>query len=61
VGHKAGLDAVERKISCPCREWNPGRPIRSPSLYRLSQPSSDYETPYDNWVTEKILKETVLA
>jgi hypothetical protein len=31
---RAGLDAVEkRKISCPCRESNPGRPEHSPSLY----------------------------
>jgi hypothetical protein len=40
VGPKAGLDAVEqRKIYCPCRESNPGRPARSPSLYRLSHPN----------------------
>jgi hypothetical protein len=33
----AGVDAAEkRKISCPCREPNPGRPERSVSLYRLS-------------------------
>jgi hypothetical protein len=31
VGPRAGLDAMEeRKISCPYREWNPGRPARSP-------------------------------
>jgi hypothetical protein len=41
VGPTAGLDAVElRKISCLCRESNPGRPARSPSLYRLSYPGS---------------------
>jgi hypothetical protein len=37
VGHRAGLDTVKkRKMSCPCRESNPGRPAPSPSLYRLS-------------------------
>jgi hypothetical protein len=41
VGPKAGLDAVEkRKISCPCRESDPGRPAVSPSLYRLSYSGS---------------------
>jgi hypothetical protein len=35
----AGLDAVEQtKISCHCQASNPGRPARSPSLYRLSYP-----------------------
>jgi hypothetical protein len=29
VGPRAGPDAVEqRKISCPCRKSNPGRPAR---------------------------------
>jgi hypothetical protein len=38
---RAGLDAVEyRKISCLCRESNPGCPACSPSLYRLSYPGS---------------------
>jgi hypothetical protein len=41
VDPRAGLDTVEkRKISCPCRKSKPGRPARSPSLYRLSYPSS---------------------
>jgi hypothetical protein len=32
----AGMDAVEKmKISRPCRESSPGRPVHSPSLYRL--------------------------
>jgi hypothetical protein len=36
MGPRVGLDAVEyRKISCPCRESNPGRPVRSLSLSRL--------------------------
>jgi hypothetical protein len=40
LGPRAGPDAmVQRKISCPCRESNPGRPAHSPSLYRLSYPS----------------------
>jgi hypothetical protein len=34
VGHRAGLDAVERKILA-CRESNTGHPARGPSLYRL--------------------------
>jgi hypothetical protein len=34
VGPRVGLDAVKRKI-LHCRESNPGRPARSPSLYRL--------------------------
>jgi hypothetical protein len=39
VGPRERLDAVEwRKISCLCRKWNPGRPARSSSLYRLSYP-----------------------
>jgi len=29
VGPRAGLDAVTRKIPCPCRESNLGRPARS--------------------------------
>jgi hypothetical protein len=28
----------KRRISCPCWELNPGRPDRSPSLYRLIYP-----------------------
>jgi hypothetical protein len=32
VGPRAGLDAVEKKKSCPCRESITGRPARSPSL-----------------------------
>jgi hypothetical protein len=31
VGLISGLDAVEKKIFCPCREQNPYRPARSPS------------------------------
>jgi hypothetical protein len=41
VGPGAGLDAVEkRKISCPCRESNPGHSASRPSLWRPSYPSS---------------------
>jgi hypothetical protein len=41
VGPRAGLDAVEkRKIFCPFRESNPGRPACSLSLYRLDYPAS---------------------
>jgi hypothetical protein len=35
VGSKAGLDAVEKRKILSCRESNPGRPVCSPSLYRL--------------------------
>jgi hypothetical protein len=41
MGPKTGLDAVDyRKILCPCRELNPSRHTRSPSLYRLSYSGS---------------------
>jgi hypothetical protein len=34
VGPRAGLDADARgKILCPCRGENPGRPVRSQTLY----------------------------
>jgi hypothetical protein len=37
VDRRGGLEAVEkRKMVCPCRESNPGRPTRSALLYRLS-------------------------
>jgi hypothetical protein len=37
LGPRADLDVMKRrKISCPCRESNPGRPAHSPSLHRLS-------------------------
>jgi hypothetical protein len=41
VGPTAGLDTVEwREISYPCRESNPSRPPRSPSLHGLSYSGS---------------------
>jgi hypothetical protein len=40
VGPRAGLDAVKKRKTLHCREWNPGRPARSQSLYRLSYPGS---------------------
>jgi hypothetical protein len=41
MGPTADLNTVEeRKISCFCREFNPGRSSHSPSLYRLSYPGS---------------------
>jgi hypothetical protein len=40
-GGRAGLDAVwKRNFSCLCRQSNPDRPTRSPSLYWLSYPGS---------------------
>jgi hypothetical protein len=40
VGHRASLDAVEKKVSYPFRESKPGHPVRISSLYRLSYPGS---------------------
>jgi hypothetical protein len=41
VGPRAGLDAeARRKILCLCRGSNPGLPVRSQTLYRLSYPGS---------------------
>jgi hypothetical protein len=37
VGPRTGLDAeARRKILCPCRGSNPGRPVRSQTVYWLS-------------------------
>jgi hypothetical protein len=42
VGPRAGLDAgARRKILCPCRGSNPGRPARSQTLYCLSYRGSN--------------------
>jgi hypothetical protein len=35
VGPRVGLDAVKKRKIFHCRESNPGRPARCPSLYRL--------------------------
>jgi hypothetical protein len=41
VDARTGLDAVEKiKLSFHCRESNSDSPDRSPSVYRLSYPSS---------------------
>jgi hypothetical protein len=41
VRPRTGVDAVEkREISCPCRELNPYRPTRSPSLNQLNYSGS---------------------
>jgi hypothetical protein len=43
MGTGAGLDAMEkRKTSCSCQELNPGRPARTPSLYRIVPASGRY-------------------
>jgi hypothetical protein len=42
VGPRAGLGAVEERNILPYRQSNPGRPARSPSLYRLNYPGSLY-------------------
>jgi hypothetical protein len=55
VGPRAGLDAEARgKILCLCRESNPGRPVRSQTLYWLSYPGSCV-----NWVLELIMANLV--
>jgi hypothetical protein len=42
VGPRAGLDAEARgKILCLCRGSNPGRPVRSQTLYWLSYRGSN--------------------
>jgi hypothetical protein len=40
VGPGAGLDAEDKRKIVHCPKSNPGRPARSPSLYRLSYPDS---------------------
>jgi hypothetical protein len=47
VGFRAGLDAgARRKILCLCRRLNPGRPVRSQTLYSLSYPGRfSYSSP----------------
>jgi hypothetical protein len=41
MGYRVGLDDVEKKnIFYLCREFNPGRPVRSLTLYQLSYPLS---------------------
>jgi hypothetical protein len=37
----------KRKISCPCRKSNPGRPARSPPLHRLSYPGCRLLFPFN--------------
>jgi hypothetical protein len=36
IGHRAGLDTVEKRKPLTCWDSNPGRPACSQSLYRLS-------------------------
>jgi hypothetical protein len=44
VSSRAGLDAeTGRKILCPCRGSNPGRPVRSQTLYSRNQYFCVYE------------------
>jgi hypothetical protein len=45
VDPRTGPDAAKkRKIFCPCLESNPGRPVRSPSPYRLRYAGSIFMT-----------------
>jgi hypothetical protein len=49
VGLRVGLDAeVRGKILCLCRGSNPGRPVRSQTLYWLSYPAHVYQTVLHN-------------
>jgi hypothetical protein len=41
---RAGLDAVEKRKILHCRESNPGRPARTPSLSPLRYPDSWYNS-----------------
>jgi hypothetical protein len=41
VGPTAGLDAMEKIKSYPCRESNPGRPARRTMLSRLGNSNLD--------------------
>jgi hypothetical protein len=43
VGHRIGLDEVEKRKILPSRELNPGCPARSLLLFRLSYPCSFWE------------------
>jgi hypothetical protein len=40
---RSGRCTEEKKSHCPFQETNPGRPTRSPSLYRLSYPRTVLE------------------
>jgi hypothetical protein len=40
VGPRAGLDVMEKRKILPCRDANPGSPVRSLSLYQLSYSDS---------------------
>jgi hypothetical protein len=40
VDSRIGLDDVERREILRCQEWNPGSPVRSPLLHRLSYSES---------------------
>jgi hypothetical protein len=52
VGPRAGLDAeIRGKALCPCRGSNPGRPVRSQALYRLS-----YRAPYKLVTIDKTIR-----
>jgi hypothetical protein len=39
---ESALTLWRRETSCPCRESNPGRTIRSPTQFRLSYPDFTY-------------------
>jgi hypothetical protein len=61
VGPTVRLDAVKRKISCPCREPNPGCPARSPTLLCGCYVNFDYvslvieENMYANYIIQKFI------
>jgi hypothetical protein len=58
AGTTIGLDVVDyRKISFLCRESNPGRPARNPSLYRMiSNSACDTENKHCAVLVQEIYK-----
>jgi hypothetical protein len=56
VGPRAGLDVVEKRKILRCREINPDRPGRSPSLYRttryhIQKDGTFHIHPYENLIS----------
>jgi hypothetical protein len=58
LGPRTGLVAVKKIIICSYRESNPGRPVRTQSLYQVSYPGFQYICRWEN-NCKKILEECV--